>query len=59
MPAYQNAYAANLFVLYLQRPPSKIEVDQIVNQLQAGQSDAAIAASILASDEYYLDAANR
>ncbi|HEV3116758.1 MAG TPA: DUF4214 domain-containing protein [Gemmataceae bacterium] len=58
-PAYQSAYAANLFAIYLQRPPSKMEVDQVVNQLQSSASDAAIAASILASDEYYLDAANR
>src|SRR5439155_16155140 len=51
-PAYQNAYAANVFKLYLQRPPSKIELDQIVSQLQAGASDAAIVAAILGSDEY-------
>ena len=58
-PSYQNAYAAKLFNLYLQRPASKMEVDQIVNQLQSGASDAAIAASIVASDEYYLAAENR
>jgi hypothetical protein len=56
---YQQYHITSLFNLYLQRAPSKMEIDLFMSKLQAAGSDASVVASILASNEYVLDAENK
>ena len=50
---YQRDFVGGLFLSYLRRQPTTLDLSQNVTQVQGGASDATLAAALLGSPEYF------